>query len=166
MIFFPPRLEHLVAVGGDFHPERLQLLRQRVGEGQLDHDLQPAVPQQRLHRDDGGGTTLVFPATPTQSSVLCSISTASSSEKLLYAQMVITVDFTVAFLASAFTTAPVRGAKLVAADTSQVLHVRGIRAGRGYGLVEDRGIRPPGRRGRYGAKVAALVVGVAPRGGG
>jgi hypothetical protein len=84
-------------------------------------------------RDAGGGTTTTY--TLAQSAVPCSVNTASASTQELFAQQNIRVDVTVAFLASALTTALTRGMKLIASDTSQSLHVEGISTGRSYGSI-------------------------------
>lgn len=81
----------------------------------------------------GGGTTLSY--TSAQSSIPCSINTASASEVALYAQQNIVVTHTVAFLSAALTTSVTRGMKLVAGDTSLAFYVKGIRSGRAYGGV-------------------------------
>lgn len=83
--------------------------------------------------DDGGGVELTY--TVAQSSVRCSINTVSAAEQLRYAQMQIFVTHTVAFLSSDLTTALTKGMKLVATDTSESYHIRGIRKGRAYGSV-------------------------------
>ena len=83
--------------------------------------------------DAGGGVVLNFSLA--QSAIPCSINTASSNERDLFAQMGITVTHTVAFLASEFTTTPKRGDKLVTADRTESYHVRGIRYGRAYRKV-------------------------------
>ena len=86
-----------------------------------------------VSRDGGGGTQLVF--TLAQSAIPCSINTASASTISLYAQSAIRVTHTVAFLASAVTTALTPGMKLVADDTSDSYHIGGIRKGRAYGSI-------------------------------
>lgn len=83
--------------------------------------------------DAGGGTTLTY--TTEQSAAPCSINTADSSTRELFAQQGVVVTHTVAFLSSALTTALARGMKLVATDTGASLHVMGISAGRAYGNV-------------------------------
>lgn len=84
-------------------------------------------------RDGGGGTARTY--TLAQSAVPASVNTASASEQERFSQMGIFVTHTVAFLASALTTALTRGMKLVADDTSATFHVRGISTGRSYGSI-------------------------------
>jgi len=83
--------------------------------------------------DQGGGTALSY--TLADSSLKCSINTASSSEREMFSQSQQIVTHTVAFLTSAITTPLVRGMKLVATDNSISLHVLGISAGRAYGSI-------------------------------
>jgi hypothetical protein len=84
-------------------------------------------------RDSGGGTSVSY--TSAQTSVACSIKTASSSTKELFAQQEITVTHTVAVLASALTAVPEAGWKVTTADRAESFHVHGIRHGRAYGGV-------------------------------
>lgn len=81
--------------------------------------------------DAGGGSTQVY--TLSQSSVPCSVNTASSSEVERFSQPNQTVSHTVALLSSALTTPLVRGVKLVCDGVSY--HVHGISAGKQYGGV-------------------------------
>lgn len=83
--------------------------------------------------DEGGGVTLTY--TTAQSAVPCSINTASSSERALFAQMGIVVTHTIAMLASVLTTVPQRGWKATTDDRAESFHVRGIRHGRAYGSI-------------------------------
>lgn len=83
--------------------------------------------------DNGGGTSLTYATA--QSAVACSINTASSSIRQLFAQDGIVVTHTIAFLASALTTVPVRGWKATTDDRSENYHVHGIRHGRAYGTI-------------------------------
>lgn len=83
--------------------------------------------------DAGGGTSLTY--TAADSSVPCSINTASASERDIFAQQGMVVTHTVAFLTGVLTTPLARGMKLVAADTGLTFHVRGISHGRRYGSV-------------------------------
>lgn len=83
--------------------------------------------------DTGGGTSLSYAAA--QSSVPCSINTASASERDLFAQSNIVVTHTVAFLTATLTTQLTPGMKLVTTDRSESYHVHGISRGRAYGTV-------------------------------
>lgn len=82
--------------------------------------------------DAGGGVSLTYSSA--QADIPCSINTASSSERELFAQQGQVVTHTVGFLTSALTTALTRGMKLVTSD-SITLHVKGISAGRAYGSI-------------------------------
>lgn len=82
--------------------------------------------------DLGGGVSLTY--TSAQADIPCSINTASSSERELFAQQGQVVSHTVAFLTSALTTALTRGMKLVTSDGTN-LHVHGLSAGRAYGSI-------------------------------
>jgi hypothetical protein len=84
-------------------------------------------------RDSGGGTSVSY--TSAQTSVPCSINTASASEKQLFAQTGQEVSHTIAILASALTTVPERDWKAVSDDRSENFHVVGVRYGRSYGGV-------------------------------
>src|SRR5262245_18277274 len=84
-------------------------------------------------RDGGGGTDLDY--TVAQSSIACSVNTATSDTIDLFARDQIKVTHTVAFLASVLTTALTPGMKLVKADTSTGLHVKGISKGQAYGNI-------------------------------
>jgi hypothetical protein len=84
-------------------------------------------------RDPGGGTQSVY--TPAQSGVPCSIDTASAAEVERFAQMQQVVTHKLAFLATALTAPLTRGMKLVAADSGETFHVKGIAAGRAYGTI-------------------------------
>jgi hypothetical protein len=86
-----------------------------------------------VSRDLGGGTTVSYAVA--DSSVPCSINTASASEVEFYRRKDIVVTHTVAFLASALTTTLVKGMRIVTADRSESYHIRGIRRGRAYGSV-------------------------------
>ena len=97
-------------------------------------------PPHRVHsytvgssRDTGGGTDLTY--TLAQSSIPCSINTASATERELFGQQGIVVTHTIGILTSAITTAITRGMKVVATDTSKAFHVHGISAGRKYGTI-------------------------------
>lgn len=83
--------------------------------------------------DAGGGVTLSY--TSAQAAIPCSINTARAAEVAQYSQQQIRVTHTVAFLASALTTALTRGMKLIADDTAKSFHIHGIRTGRGYGSI-------------------------------
>jgi hypothetical protein len=83
--------------------------------------------------DGGGGDAVAFALV--QAAVKCLINTASASTVEMYAADQIRVSHTVAFKASALTTALARGMKLVADDTSESLHVEGIRTGRAMGSI-------------------------------
>lgn len=82
--------------------------------------------------DSGGGVQLTY--TTVQSSVPASISTASASERDIFAQQGIVVSHTIGLLTSALTTAPARGWKVLD-ESGNSYHVRGISAGRSYGSV-------------------------------
>lgn len=82
-------------------------------------------------RDSAGGTNLTY--TPAQSGVPCSVNLLSSREVERYAQQGIVASHCCAFLGDALTVTPVRGMKLVVGGLS--FHVRGIRAGLGYGGI-------------------------------
>jgi hypothetical protein len=85
--------------------------------------------------DTGGGVTLTY--TLAQAAVPCSINTAGSSERELFAQQGIVVTHTIAILASAITTIPKRGDRFVTDDRNENYHVQGIRYGRAYGRVPE-----------------------------
>lgn len=92
-----------------------------------------SVYRPTVSRDAGGGSAVAFSLV--QAAVACLVNTASASTVEMYAQDQIRVSMTVAFKASALTTALARGMKLVADDTSESLHVEGIRQGRAMGGV-------------------------------
>ena len=83
--------------------------------------------------DAGGGVGITY--TSAQSAVGCSIATASSDVRELFAQSGIVVTHTIAFLASALTTVPLRGWTAITDDRSESFHIRGIRYGRSYGSI-------------------------------
>lgn len=83
-------------------------------------------------RDAGGGTAVTY--TTLQSSVPCSINTASASEQEVFSQMEMTVTHTVAILTSKLTSAPQRGDKATDSDGNSY-HVHGISKGRSYGSI-------------------------------
>lgn len=85
--------------------------------------------------DTGGGVGTTY--TLAQFAVPCSINTASSSERELFAQMGMVVTHTIAILASAITTIPKRGDKFVTEDRSESYLIQGIRYGRAYGRVPE-----------------------------
>lgn len=82
--------------------------------------------------DAGGGVSLDDASA--QADIPCSINTASSSERELFAQTGQQVSHTVAFLSAALTTTLTRGMKLVTSD-GITLHVEGISTGRAYGSI-------------------------------
>lgn len=83
--------------------------------------------------DAGAGTQLTY--TVAQSGIACSINSASSSTKLLFAQQNIVCTHTVATLASTLTAVPKPGWKVQTTDRSESYHILGIRHGREYGNV-------------------------------
>lgn len=83
--------------------------------------------------DAGGGTSLVY--TSVQSAVPASINTASASEVEMFSQQGMQVSHTIAVLASALTTVPLRGWKATSDDRSESFHIEGIRHGRSYGGI-------------------------------
>lgn len=83
--------------------------------------------------DAGGGTSVTY--TSAQAAVPASINTASASEVEMFSQQGIQVSHTVAILASALTTVPLRGWKVTTDDRSESYHIEGIRHGRAYGRV-------------------------------
>lgn len=84
-------------------------------------------------RDSAGGTNLTYSVR--QAAVPCSIATASGSEQDRFSQMNLTITHRVAFLSSTLTDGVLVGDKLVADDTGDTYHVRGISRGRSYGTI-------------------------------
>ena len=84
-------------------------------------------------RDAGGGTPLTY--TIAQSSLPCSIQTASASEREMFAQQGIVVSHTVAYLTATASPAVTRGMKVVNQRTAKAYHVHGISSGEEYGNI-------------------------------
>lgn len=83
--------------------------------------------------DAGGGTTLTY--TIAQSSVPCSINSASASEQLRFAQQNQVVTHTVAFLSEVLNVTLTPGMKLVGQD-GESLHIKGINTGFAYAELD------------------------------
>lgn len=82
--------------------------------------------------DAGGGTTITY--TAVQSGLACSISTASASTVLMYAQNQVQVTHTLAVESRRLSQAVAPGMKVTDGDGLSY-HVEGIRSGRAYGTI-------------------------------
>jgi hypothetical protein len=80
--------------------------------------------------DTGAGVSLTY--STEQSNVPALINTASATERELFAQQGMICTHTIGLLASALTSIPERGWKVMTDDRSESFHVLGIRHGRRF----------------------------------
>lgn len=86
--------------------------------------------------DDGGGTTLNWPSTPSQAGCPCSIATLSASTITRYAQAGITVSHQIGILTAALSVQLQRGTKYIVPDTGATYIQVGLRSpDRAYGTI-------------------------------